>query len=422
MTVGEALRLISEFVIFTDYNREIFEYDRNHPALGYKIDSLDYKRASLNRYIFTFDSCDTGSDFYMESHTGFSYAEELLVDNVISSINKFINVLSYNELYLILKSIRLDTLLQAVCKVIDGKRFCMIDADTRKLLIRHIMKMDDWSCQTYENEPISFSLGIDLCTNETSDVKISDLYNDAMLKALSSGKNTIIVCNKRGEILKYEKLAKSYRDNTPLAWGTIAEWSKWGIAVSLTSDREILVFYDQAFLYIKRVGKWYPANSSPLYYRMLEAAGYNKEMKTALINTCYDASFRRCGACIGIVDDDCPLIYNIDKYRTSNTPRALFFRQIMGNKKFQEIDREIRQELVGIDGATILDKEGNVLAIGAILKIETSGFQRRTTGGRSVAAQQLAQYGIGIKISVDGSIEAWKKNAAGLLEKFLEVI
>ena len=37
--------------------------------------------------------------------------------------------------------------------------------------------------------------------------------------------------------------------------------------------------------------------------------------------------------------------------------------------KFQDISRAMRKELVGIDGATILTCQGEILAVGAIIKI-----------------------------------------------------
>jgi hypothetical protein len=49
------------------------------------------------------------------------------------------------------------------------------------------------------------------------------------------------------------------------------------------------------------------------------------------------------------------------------SPKARLIRRIVGNSKFQQLDRRLRQELLAIDGATIIDHEGVVLAVGAIL-------------------------------------------------------
>jgi hypothetical protein len=77
---------------------------------------------------------------------------------------------------------------------------------------------------------------------------------------------------------------------------------------------------------------------------------------------------------------------------------------MIGCNKFQELDRRFRQELLAIDGATLIGHDGTVLAVGAILKIEGGS----TGGGRLAAAQTLSQYGLGIKVSQDGPIQGFR--------------
>ena len=77
----------------------------------------------------------------------------------------------------------------------------------------------------------------------------------------------------------------------------------------------------------------------------------------------------------------------------------------MAGRKFYEIPRRIRAELCAIDGAVLLDSEGEVLTVGAILKTKGNASNG---GGRTAAAQTLAKSGTGIKISHDGYIEIYK--------------
>lgn len=422
MKMGEAFHLINEFVIFTTTNRDIFKCERCKTLIKVQLDHIAYERLSPREYVLSFHADIPDNRFYLRNNDGFTPVEELMIRNIIDAINKFNAMLSYNELYRVLRSVQLDTLLEAIYREEEGKYVSVLNQQARGLLINHITRMDEWATQTYENRNFAFTLGLDPKAGESSDIHIYDLYDDAMLKVLSSGRYTILVCNQAGEVLRFEKLDQTPRGTSPLLYSGIAQWSKDKVAVSLTLLGEILIFHDRTFLYLRRAGKWYPASRSPLARKMAETAGYNPQMKKALIDTCYDVSFLRCGACIGVVESDCPLIYDSDRYETASTPRAAFFRQTLGKRKFQEIPREIRQELAGIDGAIVIDKAGNIMAIGAILRINTTRVSNRAAGGRSVAARQLAEYGIGIKISVDGSIEAWKKNRNGLLEKFIEVL
>jgi hypothetical protein len=78
--------------------------------------------------------------------------------------------------------------------------------------------------------------------------------------------------------------------------------------------------------------------------------------------------------------------------------------KLIGGKKFQELDRKFRQELLAIDGATVIDYDGTIIAAGAIIKIEAGS----SGGGRLAAAKTLSNYGISIKISNDGSMQGFK--------------
>jgi hypothetical protein len=83
--------------------------------------------------------------------------------------------------------------------------------------------------------------------------------------------------------------------------------------------------------------------------------------------------------------------------------KAKAIAAMIGTKKFFELDRRLRQELVAIDGATVLDHEGKVLAVGAILRIGGGS----TGGGRLAAAKALSSLGLGIKVSQDGGIRGF---------------
>lgn len=56
-----------------------------------------------------------------------------------------------------------------------------------------------------------------------------------------------------------------------------------------------------------------------------------------------------------------------------------------------------------MDGATILDKNGDVISFGAIIQNDSGSYG----GGRGAAARKLSNYGLAIKISTDGYIEVY---------------
>jgi hypothetical protein len=76
---------------------------------------------------------------------------------------------------------------------------------------------------------------------------------------------------------------------------------------------------------------------------------------------------------------------------------------LVQGRRFQDFSRTMRKELVGINGATILNYQGEILAVGAIIK--TSGG---STGGSCLAATEtLAPHGTTIKILADGMVKAF---------------
>ena len=83
-------------------------------------------------------------------------------------------------------------------------------------------------------------------------------------------------------------------------------------------------------------------------------------------------------------------------------PRTL--RALLGQTyDFASVDRRLRQELIALDGATVLDYQGQIQAAGAILQVPGGS----TGGGRTAAAKCLSSLGMGVKISNDGYVEVY---------------
>lgn len=91
----------------------------------------------------------------------------------------------------------------------------------------------------------------------------------------------------------------------------------------------------------------------------------------------------------------------------SMNAKEMLIKKLVGNKRFHEMPRKMRQELAGIDGATIIDSEGNIIACGTIIQSVKSSIEG---GGRLAATKQLSTYGTAIKISADGGISAYHKD------------
>lgn len=82
--------------------------------------------------------------------------------------------------------------------------------------------------------------------------------------------------------------------------------------------------------------------------------------------------------------------------------RAILKRLIAG-KTFDKLDRKLRSELLSLDGACIIGRNGKVQAFGAIIQNDSGSLG----GGRGAAARKLSEYGMAVKISTDGYIELY---------------
>jgi len=91
-----------------------------------------------------------------------------------------------------------------------------------------------------------------------------------------------------------------------------------------------------------------------------------------------------------------------DLLSSSASAKAPLLRHLIG-QRFADIPRPIREELAALDGATVLDRAGTVLAAGAIVRVPGGS----EGGGRLAAAKALSRLGLAVKISADGGISAF---------------
>jgi DNA integrity scanning protein DisA with diadenylate cyclase activity len=72
-----------------------------------------------------------------------------------------------------------------------------------------------------------------------------------------------------------------------------------------------------------------------------------------------------------------------------------------------DLDETVLEALAGIDGAVVVDRAGELLSFGAILRVshETSLAPRAVEGARTTAALAGSHHGPVLKVSEDGQIE-----------------
>jgi CRP-like cAMP-binding protein len=91
--------------------------------------------------------------------------------------------------------------------------------------------------------------------------------------------------------------------------------------------------------------------------------------------------------------------------REDHTPHAKEqLHYLLRHKRVLDIAPAVLETLARIDGAIVADREGNLLAFGAILRhpLITETRLQATEGGRTTAALAASQFGQALKISEDG--------------------
>lgn len=295
-----------------------------------------------------------------------------------------------------------------------------------KIVHKIIDLFDSWASETYEGQKIVFSIGVNDNFQTQKDETQMDFFkicSEDYLKVMTSGFDTIIVVNSEGHLIKHESLPFPKPEDeecmlAPLSFLPIANWTKkFQYSICLNRAGEILIFKDKALLLAKRRGRWKFFTHSA-YIKSMHIHSENTrnrlKIRNALYMTMLDASFQRKGACIGfmprnkiidngIIKKDFRIIQE-DDYLNSTNKKSVFLSTMTNKKLFHELSRNLRQELLSIDGATVILDDGQILSAGAILQIPGGS----SGGGRKAAAHVLAHYGLGVKVSNDGKISFWK--------------
>ncbi len=179
-----------------------------------------------------------------------------------------------------------------------------------------------------------------------------------------------------------------------------------GIGFFLRADRTIWVFADGDPILMRRAEHW---STFPLALAaaIANAIGGNVATADLAVQAAFIISAQRHGAIFAIVDDPKALdeiVSPKDRYdlRDSVDPMAMQAETRLHHLIDAEpLDAQTLARLAALDGATILDRDGRLLAYGAIVTSSDSQHE----GARTAAATTLSQSAeIVLKVSVDGDI------------------
>ena len=346
---------------------------------------------------------------------------------------------------------------KAICKSLTNS--------ASKTLALILNEMTYWAQRTYEGKRMIFGCIVTRQRhgkkNINSNLHISNILRKDFSALLTDGENSFIEVSADGYITDYISYMKQYEYNLyvpykQLKLATLSTGAKIGIA--LTQQGDILIFKDKCLLFAKRSGKWVCYSHEEIVDKLSEKAGDYEEVRKAIYLTALDTSFNRYGGCIVHLNNtelsnvlkhiDDPDVIDKNSYEIIQQIRknkSFFFeleklgqeendfeeflkedkctksatlKQLINGRKFQELDRKFRQDMLAMDGATIISYDGTIIAVGAIVKIEAGSSE----GGRLAAAKTLSNYGVAIKISNDGTMQGFKMDKNKLRAKTIFVL
>lgn len=346
--------------------------------------------------------------------------------------------------------------------IITEKAICKSITNNFATLQNLLTALSNWGMRTYEGNHATFGFIISHKkakeTNENLNIK--NFLNKDFCALLGDGTETFIEISANGYLLNYITSPKTTTENllVPYEYLKMANLcTGTKIGVCLLTDGDILIFKDKMLTFAKRSGSWVCFSHQVIIDKLADRVAEGEEIRKAIYLSSLDTSFNKCGGCVvhvssndrynvlkhinptDVLVEDC---YNhiMEENKSKSffaeltqennyEPFSSFIKQdkctktanlirIINGRKFHELGRKLRQELMGIDGATVIDYDGTILAVGAIVKIEAGS----SGGGRLAAAKMLSNYGISIKISNDGSIQGFRADRNRLRVKPLFVI
>ncbi|MDQ3680061.1 MAG: hypothetical protein M3378_05865 [Actinomycetota bacterium] len=186
-----------------------------------------------------------------------------------------------------------------------------------------------------------------------------------------------------------------------------------GIGFFVRADRSIWTFVDGQPLLVRRGEHWtaFPVELSAAIANMIGAGA----VAALVAGAAFIISAQPRGAILAIVDDPASLdgvVSPKDRYdlRHDIDPTAMRSETRLHHLiDAEDLDEHTLARLAALDGATVLDLGGRLLAYGAIVTTADSQYE----GARTAAAKTLSETAqVVLKVSVDGDITIFRAGTA----------
>lgn len=311
--------------------------------------------------------------------------------------------------------------------------------------------LESWSVKTNEGKRVTLGFIINPRAESSFDLSFGDFcdfLNDDFSANLTDCKNSLIELDNNCNFCAYHSLTEGntlkehqLKGDLPLELSGIIEKYVVNdcVGIFLLSGGDIILSKNGQVLFVKRNLKWlnfeYEAFENA-FEEYFEQNLISKGLLEQIFASMLDVSFAHFGGIIAVVNDkvgltesrrtEAPILSPADyllngltlnevakmltgkkiytkKEIKKRVLRRNVIQSLVNGKRFEELDRKLRCELISADGAFIIDSDGRICAVGAIIKSDSGSLG----GGRGSASRKLSRLGFAIKISTDGYIELY---------------
>ena len=293
---------------------------------------------------------------------------------------------------------------------------------------------------SYENRPISTGVLLlgtadDPCRPAVPPQATAPSYTELLTGTksfyrLADGVRTVFLANADGRLLDIIDIERWSGDvcrgiglQTPCAKAfqahARATLRHGHVCAVLSPSREIKIFAEGAEAFAFRGASWHLLDLKAKYDVWAAAVGHHG-VALRLFQTALDLADARDGALFVVVRDPQAAVPQLvapadrlDSHAvprhpsTGDAPSRRELLHLLAGRSVTDLDPSVFAALASIDGATVTDRDGRLLAAGAILRHPaTEDFEHGgiIEGARTTAAMAASRFGPVLKVSEDGVI------------------
>lgn len=187
--------------------------------------------------------------------------------------------------------------------------------------------------------------------------------------------------------------------------------------IVLSPSHEIKVFAEGAHVFTFRNAEWHLLDVEAKYAQWLRAVG-SRPIAEKLFQSALDMADAREGALFVVLREAASagqLVAPVDRLDRAATGREdgdaarRPLHYLLRGRDLDDVDDSVLMALASLDGATVVDTQGQLIAAGAILMHphEDTGYAWVSEGARTTAALAASRYGPVLKVSTDGMITCY---------------